>query len=311
MLEENKQYTYKQICEILNLQKKTGNAKKKQLRELSKYYDYKKNGSKFYINKILTNKQFLEEVIKRNNTCENIEHILMTILSVGEDKTYYTSNKELLLVCYAINNNYYSILNDKFHNSYSVKKHFGFDESFILYVEETYDILKPMLKTALKSMESKKEISVNKGYKICSKDKIIDCVSETDDLGKKLFKIQGDVMTELGIKNEQELFGKKIYLQNKYYELCNKKAKDIDDSIDKFYQCYVIVTNVDKIKYDLLQEKEELNQKIYNKVHSTKVLRNLSYNQIDKWFNVLHTKQGEKDYEIVDFIKMINVKGDK
>lgn len=308
MLQKNKEYTYKEICEVLNLERKGGDAKKKQLKELQKYYNYTKNGTKFYINEIISKESFVEKN-KRNQTCGNIEHILMTTLSRLDDKQiYFASNKELLLLCYAINNNYYSILNDKFYNSYMVKKHFGFDNSFVEYVEITYDLLRPMLKTCLNSMQSKKEISLNKGYKLVKNNIVFNCVSETEDLGKELFKIQGDAMKELGIKSDRELYGRKIYLIEDYYALCNKKAHELDKNIDKFYQCYAILINTDKIKYDLILEKNELNNKIYNKVHTTKTLRDLTYNQIEQWFNVLHTKNGDEEYEIVDFIKMINSK---
>ena len=310
MLKKEKEYTYKQICENLNLPQKTGNAKIKQLSELSKYYNYTKNKNKFYINDIIDTSEIKDTAIKKNQTQINIEHILMTVLSGLQDdeQVYFASNKELLLLCYAINNNYYSILNDKHRNSVVVKKYFGLDNSFIEYVEKTYDLLKPMLKNCLLSMQSRKEISLNKGYKIIKNGKIDSCVSETDELGGKLFKIQGDAMRELGISSENELYGKKIYLKNEYYNLCNKKAHELDETIDKFYQCYAIVLNVEKIKYDLSLERCDLNSKIYNKVHSTTTLRNLSYNQIEQWFNVLHTKNGDNEYKIVDLIKMISLK---
>ena len=47
MLKKEKEYTYKQICENLNLPQKTGNAKIKQLSELSKYYNYTKNKNQY------------------------------------------------------------------------------------------------------------------------------------------------------------------------------------------------------------------------------------------------------------------------
>ena len=50
MLKKEKEYTYKQICENLNLPQKTGNAKIKQLSELSKYYNY--TNLNFQINQV-------------------------------------------------------------------------------------------------------------------------------------------------------------------------------------------------------------------------------------------------------------------
>lgn len=312
MLEIGKEYTYKQLCESLNLTPKGGNAKQKQLKELTNIYNYTKNGTKYLINSINNNNNNNIEVIdKRSITLDNIRHILITTLSnLNDENTYFCTNKDLLRLFYMINNNYYSIINNNY-NTLVVGEHFNFDDSFLQYVDLTYEILKPTLKSALKSMESHKEILVNKGYKIWKNingvKTLTQCVVATDELGKELFKIQGDAMKELGIKNESELFGKKIYLKQDYYNLCNKKASETL-GIDGFYQCYAIILNTSKMTWDLEQERSILNDKIYDKVHLSKVLHDLSYNQIDKWFTVLNTSDGDKEYKIMDFVKMINSK---
>ena len=63
------------------------------------------------------------------------------------------------------------------------------------------------------------------------------------------------------------------------------------------------------MKFDLksLQSaREDLNGITKDKMHNTKLLRDLSYNDIDKWFMVCNTSQGDKQYSIVDDIKIIS-----
>lgn len=305
ILEINQLYTYKQICEILEIPYKTGEAKMKQLSDLQHSYEYVKQGTKYLITKIKN-----AELITTDNrkvTSDNIKHILMATLStLNDDEIYYASNKDLLKLCYMINNNYSALLNDS-TNKYSVKKRYNFDDSFILYVNETYDILKPTLKRALDSMVKHMEISLSIGYKIVKDNKIINCVSEQSDLGHELFKIQGDSMSELGILDTKELYGNKIKYLDSYYDLCNKKAKELFN-IDKFYRCYAIRLNTNKIKYDITQERNELNRKLHDKLHNTVRLRDLTYNQIENWYGILHTRKGDIEYPIEDYCKMLNSK---
>lgn len=222
-----------------------------------------------------------------------------------------------------INNNYYAILNDKNRNSALIGNKYGFDDSFIEYVDKAYDILKPSLINALKSMTNKKEIVITTGYKAFKKNGTFVCASVTDELGEELFKIQGEAMNQLGVVKYSDFWGRYINKKQEYFELCNKIVKEksendqkwIDNgwNFEKFYQCYAITTNIDKMKFDLknvTEVKEELNLITKDKLHKTKILRDMSYNDIDKWFIVCNTNQGDKQYSIVDDIKISTIKGD-
>lgn len=218
-----------------------------------------------------------------------------------------------------INNNYYAILNDKHRNSAFIGEKYGFDDSFIEYVDKAYDILKPSLVNALKSMSNSKEIAITTGYKAVKDNNTIICASVTDELGEELFRIQGYAMEKLGVKKYSDFWGRYINKRQDYYDLCNAIVKDKSENdpkwiqngwnFDKFYQCYAITLNISKMKFDLksLQSaREDLNGITKDKMHNTKLLRDLSYNDIDKWFMVCNTSQGDKQYSIVDDIKIIS-----
>lgn len=323
LLDTQTELNYKDFCEYLEIPIKTGNSKIKQLKEIDSICKREMTSStKFKIVEIYQEIFTLNKYDNRSKTLPNIEYILMSTLSKNEELNngvLFASCKDLLRTCYMINDNYYNILNKKDTYSTYIGEKYNFDDSFIEYVNKGYGILKPSMESALNSMEKRKEICVTTGYKVKRNNKdnennncIYDYVSVTDELGCELFKIQGDAMRELGINNYTAFYSKGgTKLKKDYYDLCTKmiKYKSKNDQLwiennwnyEKFTQCYAITLNVNKIKYDLETlniAKKELNKLTNNKMHETKTLRNISYNNIDKWFMVCNTKEGDLKYTI-------------
>lgn len=311
--------TYKQLCNNLGLKYTTGNSKNSQLKELYSYCDYQKNGTRYIITKIFDEPKQIKDA--RMTTAPKIELILMSELSQIKGSLFAT-NKELLRLCYIINNNYYDVLSNKDKNSIILSEKYNFDDSFFKYIDRAYDILKPTLISALNSMSKRKEINISTGYRIKRKDGSILCVSVSpnDDIGKKIFEIQGDALVELNMRSFNDFYSDKnphkIRLKE-YYDLCNDKLKQECQNNEywirngwtdfvSFYQCYAITLNHNKIKYDLekeLKAKSDLNEMIKDKLHTTKRLQDMAYNDIDKWFIVFNTTKGDYKYNFAEDIK--------
>lgn len=321
LIDNKAKLNYRELTNFLGLPYLRGNAKDHQLSELARICNLNKDKTKYEITEIYDS--ILVKLAKKDGkstTLPNIEYILMSQLSKSDiDGILFVSNKELLRFCYMINNNYYSILNDKHKNSAYIGQKYGFDDSFIEYVDKAYDILKPSLVSALKSMTNKKEIAITTGYKAFKENGSFVCCSITDELGEELFKIQGSAMKKLGVNKYSDFWGRYINRRQDYYDLCNSMVKYNSEndpkwiqnnwSFEKFYQCYAITLNTSKIKYDLQSlemAREELNGITKDKIHNTKLLRDLSYNDIDKWFVVCNTAEGDKQYSIVDDIKVLS-----
>lgn len=318
LVDSQSELNYRELTNFLELSYLRGCSKDKQLSELSKICKIEKNKTKYKITEIYNSALIKKD--GKSTTLPDIEYILLSQLSKSDiDGILFVSNKELLRLCYMINNNYYAILNDKHRNSAFIGEKYGFDDSFIEYVDKAYDILKPSLVNALKSMSNSKEIAITTGYKAVKENSTIICASVTDELGEELFRIQGYAMEKLGVKKYSDFWGRYINKRQDYYDLCNAIVKDKSENdpkwiqngwnFDKFYQCYAITLNISKMKFDLksLQSaREDLNGITKDKMHNTKLLRDLSYNDIDKWFMVCNTSQGDKQYSIVDDIKIIS-----
>ena len=309
---------YKNICAQFNLPVVSGKQKQLQLEDLKRYCNYIKNGTNFTILEIYD--EPLPKVDNRIVTLPYVEFILMSVLSKSENNgRYYASTKDLLRICYIINNNYASILNDKTHNSIYICNKYDFDETFLDYVDKLYDVIKPTVVNALNSMANKKEIILGTGYKL-KKDKfVVGCVSQNSDLGQEIFKIQGEGLMYLGIEKYSDLFGKAIYKKQDFFDYCDRatKYKSENDPLwienkwnfDGFFQCYEIILNTDKINYDLKRigsTKQQLNDLIKNKVHITKALQKIDYSLIEQWYLVCNTKEGDERYPIVEDIKKIS-----
>jgi hypothetical protein len=318
--------SYKQLTNYLNIPYYRGSQKNAQLKELSKFCKFIKDKTKYRIIEVYD--IFLLTNDNRSTTMPSIEFILLNELSKVEiNGVLFASNKELLKLCYIINNNYYSILSNKSKNIEIIAEKYKFDESFFEYVDKSYDILKPSLMSALKSMMNKNEIRLSTGFKLQKGDNCFVCVSVTEDLGSEIFKIQGDVMAQMGITKQSDLFGKLAYKRDEYYSKCNDmlKGKSKYDTkwlenkwdFDRFYQCHAIVLNQNKMIYDIQTNnkiKQELNQIVKDKIHSATALRDISYNNIDKWFEICNTRNGDKKYQfsedIREYYKKLNLMND-
>ena len=188
---------YKDICSKFNLPVyKGGKQKQLQLEDLKRYCNYIKEGTNFTI--IETYSTPLPKEDKRLLTLPYIEYIIKSVLSESNNNELYVSAKELLRLCYIINNNYASILNNKTFNSLYITNKYHLDETFLIYTDRLYELLKPTILSALKSMENKKEIILNTGYKLRKDNLIVNAVSQNSELGQEIFKIQGEGMIELG-----------------------------------------------------------------------------------------------------------------
>ena len=222
ILVDNKaKLNYRELTNFLELPYLRGNAKEHQLSELSRICNIEKDKTKYEITEIYDSKLIkLSQKNGKSTTLPDIEYILLSQLSKsGINGTLFVSNKELLRLCYMINNNYCAILNDKHRNSTFVGEKYGFDDSFIEYVDKAYDILKPSLINALKSMSNRKEIAITTGYKTVKDNGTFICASVTDELGEELFHIQGKAMEKLGVKKYSDFWGRYINKRQDYYDL--------------------------------------------------------------------------------------------
>lgn len=267
--------SYKELCEVLDVEVKAGNSKKSQLKWFEEHFTYKKEGNKFIIKEIL-NKE-IQPVPTRggaNNTVEyieNIERLLLDILS--QDKIngeIFLSKNKLFHMLEMVNSNYldYNIRHLK------LSKYLNIDED---NVQEWYDstggMLERNLNTALKNLANQslivwsREITVHKIEVIKGSDYLIEkphynqdgeyepkyevkvrsrrVTKEATDIEKKIIiKTEREVMDKLECEGKQEVVRRGLW--DDFSNTVNNILKK-DHKILYYYQSYKVLFNPEHI----------------------------------------------------------------
>lgn len=270
---------YKELCEHLNIPELAGNSKKKQLRELNGLCVFERIGQKYKVIEIC-DKEILDLFNNRSIYIPYIQVIISDIFEkIGKEELYLTT-KELMLKTGMINNNFKILLGkDTYYNCQIISIMNGFNvEHLYNYGNKGYnEVLRPVIDSALKSMKNSKMIDYITGYKLYKEIKVdgqkihsYKYTSINEELGKVIFKIEGESMDELGIKSSSELYGNKIHLRNNYYKLCNEKLKDYKIDYDGVFRCYLIIINKKRLYHNIKDLRIEFNELIQNKIRTSK-----------------------------------------
>ncbi len=305
---------YRELCKRINIEEKSGNSKIKQMRELSGVFKYKKDGYKFIITEIC-DREVVDLFNNRSIYIPYIEILLSSIFEKNNTDELFFSVKEIMKNTGMINKNFNEIVGgDIKTKARFVAKAHGYDiNNFYEYCNKGYNsILKPIVKSALNSMKNRKSIEIIDAYK-AYRGNYYKYISVEDELGKEIFKIEGDVMTELGINGTNELYGSKIYLRDNYYRRCNEvfrnKCKNEDIFKDNdwnflgFYRCYKIIINKKRLSYNISELKREFNNIIQNKMFRTKTLNFLTGKELDEFVKATIDIKSQNDYDFRKDIK--------
>lgn len=280
---------YKQLCEVLEVPTKTGNAKKAQLKEFERYFKYDKKGYKFIVTHI-----YEIPLPENNNKTKYIstieKHILDKLVHDPNisNGVMFISKSKLLEELRMINNNYT-------YGKYKQLRLSQHMEITIEEIEEFYltsdDLLKRNIEAALNNLRNKSlifwshaitlcfiesDISINNNYdyKLNKHEKYNEYGEEevsfsvnpitkrihrkaTESEVKFILRVEADILEKYNCESAGDVFKKGISKQ--YY----KEVRDIlFDKLNIFfyYNSYEIVCNEDHIvnKWGEL-EKLELN----------------------------------------------------
>ena len=307
-------YSYNQMCELINIPKLTGNSKIKQLNELSCVCEYEKNNSKFTIlgvrepDEILTYRKnstyttFVELIISqyfRDDTeCEDIVDGILFITSkrlsfrcgfINENFMYATSGDNMMAKLYLIAK----------QNGWTINELLGFDN--VSYM----DVIKPTVRTAMRSLDNRKSITIQKGYKLIKKgaqnSNLSKCITATSNEGQQIEHIVAQVYTEMGIKTSKEMY-LKFRRNRKMYEEYNKRCNELCHKIlgwDYFIDSYAIVMNPARIKYNIESIKKEINKLIIDKIYRSKQMfqhKNINVAHFDELVDACINVDTEYDF---------------
>lgn len=312
LIQTDKLYGYREFCRLLDLQimSSGSGSQLRQLNELSLICEYEKINSKYRFIR-MRNEDEIMLYKERSIYTPLIEYCLSEkFLELQhqndinfQDGILYFSMSTLMSWCGIVHENYQFLRQgyNKFEKKTAVCLKHGFDmQELSKFLTISYDkVLKPMIRTALKSMDNKKSIVIHKGFKIYvhTDDKTIyKNILATSETGRQLEDIIANVYTEFGIKKIQELFFISVDKRNEIYDRCNELCKQ-KLGYDGFYDCYAIVINEYRTRYNLKYLRKELNERVQRKLLDTKILNEINYSSREDFITTMVALDSKANFE--------------
>lgn len=269
--------TYPKLCEKIGITNFPSNSTKriKQLTELGMVCEYEKKNRKYQIIYLRSESEIWlyqkrEHFISLFEYCIS-EKFLQKYQNDNlniENQILFFTIPTLLEWCGIIHPNYLNLKKYKGNKKDTVGICFkyGIEPDYLTdFMNISYQsVLKPLIRTALKSLDNKHAIVIHKGFKIYTytKNKVIyKNILGTSELGQQLEHIIAQGYTKYNIKKSQDLFFAGEAMCHDFYDWCNKQCKK-QLGYDGFFDCYAIVINPERAKATLQQLQTELNHHI-------------------------------------------------
>lgn len=263
---------YKELCKVIDWKeyRNGSNSYNAQIKELERLCKFHKEGHKFIIDEVYQEKQVELSSGKYTN---DIQILLLHILSTKEDGFIETTIKNLMNLLDIVNDNYVNCYFDKS----KIRDKLKIEEE---YINEVYGMLNSYKRTidnSLKALERKRLISLSINKKICYDSPVY----KTNDDGSFFKDINGDYVVADYIKDFRRptLEEEKLVLAIEEEEMRKLKVKDVlyfninqemgkiwrinvskrlkEYKINYMFNCYKIVYNHESIERKLKRTEEK------------------------------------------------------
>lgn len=254
---------YKELCEVLGIEPKTGKSKQLQLKDLERYCKYHKEGNKFVIDEILSKE--LEKVDNRklgnnNDQAKCLRYLLCNLLSaykIEKNEVIGFSKGLLLRKLNLINENYASAKTqrEQYAQALEVEK-FALDEC-IEYIDNRSI---NAVKKAMQVLVGQKVIGYKYSYTwVDHKGTHRHCCTLEHNA---IMEAEFEIMEAMRIRSKGKIFefGRwnefkrevKLYLMNKYGDLFPK--------IDYYYSSFHFNYNMEQLQKHMryMEDKQEI-----------------------------------------------------
>lgn len=308
-------YGYRELCRILHLPiKHSGsNAQIKQLGALSNICEYEKVNSKYKFLHMRTDEEIA--LFQERATFTPLIECCLTDKFIEltqqqnqyyQDGILYLSMSTMLSWTGAVHENYMYIKNKNLETRMTLSQIHQFDLNELnTFMIISYDqVLKPMIRNALRTMDNKKSVTIYKSYKLYKESEIgyiqYTYATSSSPLGQEIEQIIADIYTEFNVKNVQATFFLKKEMLAQLYKRCDELCKE-RLGYDGFYDCYGILVHTERSKHNLQEIKREINHRTQDKLMTIKYLDSLKTSSkkefIDTMIDIDTTTNFKNDYE--------------
>ncbi len=298
----NKELTYKQLCQALDIPIKSGKSKIYQLKDLALYCDIQitSHPTRYIITEIY-DKALLPSKAKFQTP---MEIIIMQLFKANNYETLYLTNSRLLECMKLVNSNYRIIKNSKLREKLPF-------EANTLYVSasKSGEILMKWLGRALEKMEGYGLLKWRKGYCLINKN-IIDGkeyisvfnVPLDSDEEKNIMECQRQAYLKLNLKYDEVHRWVPVGMKAQYQTQFDKEiSKAFNGEFDGGFQVNVLTPNVKGIKEMLTTYESEqmLNQEAQRKIKETKQLDYLTGYDRERLIKEIIMRPPSIDYQVI------------
>lgn len=316
------EYTYKELCEVLKIERYGGNQKAAQIKELNRYMacEYNKEKKRFIIgSKYDTPLPSLSNLPANTLYAQHIKIILLSYLLRHEnsnpDGAIYISSQNLYIALGLVNRQYIeyirkdkkkelregllnelklqSLKEDRIYNVEDIE-----DKTLNFYIKDFYDRCRSkfssIIDTALNTLEKQNYITHSKAYHLYKRtldenNEVIETYfggySDNHET-KDIMTIEREVMDEFGFIKDQDIWfsGR----TEEYWDRVLELTQEIYPEIHALYRCHKILGTKTNILKALSREEETaemhiLNEKILNFIDEQAESKRInSLNNVDK-----------------------------
>lgn len=271
----NTSLTYKQLCQSLSIQPKSGKSKIYQIKNIELYCDLTitSNPTRYIINEI-----YDEALIKERAKFQiPFEILVMKLFKANNYQTLYLTNSRLLECMKLVNGNYRIIKNPKLRNQLPFNTEKLYDGA-----SKSGEILKKWLMRALERMEGYGHLKKRRGYCLVKKV-IIDNQEITttmnvpldSELEQRIMECQRQTYIKLNLQYTQDRRWIPPHMKGQYQALFDKEIREqLGTDYVGGFEVNVLTPNVFGIKETLsAYESEQLvNTEAQRKIQATKEL---------------------------------------
>lgn len=304
LIDSGKEYSYAKFCPIIGLDRLTGNAKERQLKDLETICEIQKNKSKYLFVRMRNE----DEIVLFNERAKYLPFIgnLLTEIILEkiengecENGIYYLTTPQSLEMFGLVNQNFMLLHNNSHKWQYrtnAVKNH---NNDFSMKDVNTFmtiaysNILKPIIRDSFRAIDNQYGIVIQRAYKCFIKNDegvIIKNYLATSKTGQKITGIAGKTLEMIGISSMDKLFLQKQSVIREYYSICNIMCKE-QLGYDMFCQCYAISINEERLNkiynWSRWAMKKELNRRAVERIESAKQLKHMTINSRDNLVNAV------------------------
>lgn len=290
-LEFNKVYKYKELCEACNVKPTTN--REKVIKAISQKYDIEKVGRGEYI----VHRQLSEEdkIIKGWSTkfTSYIEYMLIDMLQQTDEHQLeiHLSYREIMEKFKMVNEHYFPVKYKK--EQFEIIVNNIMDDGLIIANERLWfsissSMLIHIIDRAIKSIEGRKLIIANKGYRYGKRIDIdgttVNTVHNcTPDECSKILGIEEKVLRRNGLKKQQDLFKLDKFHADKI-RMMQHNAVKYEMQCDWYTKTYVILKGSTFHQYPLRAMRQEIgndagrlfNQNIVDNMLNSKTMSNVA-----------------------------------